>query len=222
MNKLEIKQQIFNKLYELYVPEEQFTEESALKLITEYSALKGVNICSKSLNGHRHSLMGSLKTFNMLNDLNIWGPIYKNFVKSLAKYIGDRKVLEVCCGNGWLSTGLMFYGVDIMPTDNFSWILSNRYKVNAYIKNMEAEEAILKYSDRDMILCSWAPYGDPVLERIYDLSKQYKKTFIFIGEINGGCSGQEEFWEREDLKIKELPIEVNSFYGINDVAVILE
>ena len=50
MNKLEIKQQIFNKLYELYVPEEQFTEESALKLITEYSALKGVNICSKSLN----------------------------------------------------------------------------------------------------------------------------------------------------------------------------
>lgn len=72
MNKLEIKQQIFNKLYELYVPEEQFTEESALKLITEYSALKGVNICSKSLNGHRHSLMGSLKTFNMLSDLNIW------------------------------------------------------------------------------------------------------------------------------------------------------
>lgn len=125
MNKLEIKQQIFNKLYELYVPEEQFTEESALKLITEYSVLKGVNICSKSLNGHRHSLMGSLKTFNMLSDLNIWGPIYKNFVKSLAKYIGDRKVLEVCCGNGWLSTGLMFYGVDIMPTDNFSWILSN-------------------------------------------------------------------------------------------------
>lgn len=59
----------------------QFTEESALKLITEYSALKGVNICSKSLNGHRHSLMGSLKTFNMLSDLNIWGPIYKNFVK---------------------------------------------------------------------------------------------------------------------------------------------
>lgn len=102
MNKLEIKQQIFNKLYELYVPEEQFTEESALKLITEYSALKGVNICSKSLNGHRHSLMGSLKTFNMLSDLNIWGPIYKNFVKSLAKYIGDRKVLEVCCGNGWI------------------------------------------------------------------------------------------------------------------------
>ena len=184
MNKLEIKQQIFNKLYELYVPEEQFTEESALKLITEYSALKGVNICSKSLNGHRHSLMGSLKTFNMLSDLNIWGPIYKNFVKSLAKYIGDRKVLEVCCGNGWLST--------------------------------------LKYSDRDIILCSWAPYGDPVLERIYDLSKQYKKTFIFIGEINGGCSGQGEFWEREDLKIKQLPIEVNSFYGINDVAVILE
>jgi len=61
-----------------------------------------------------------------------------------------------------------------------------------------------------------------VLERIYDLSKQYKKTFIFIGEINGGCSGQGEFWEREDLKIKQLPIEVNSFYGINDVAVILE
>ena len=49
-----------------------------------------------------------------------------------------------------------------------------------------------------------------------------KKTFIFIGEINGGCSGQEELWEREDLKIKQLPVEVNSFYGINDVAVILE
>ena len=30
---------------------------------------------------------------------------------------------------------------------------------------MEAEEAILKYLDRDIILCSWAPYGDPVLER---------------------------------------------------------
>ena len=33
-------------------------------------------------------------------------------------------------------TGLMFYGVDIMPTDNFSWILSNRYKVNTYIKKI--------------------------------------------------------------------------------------
>ena len=106
------------------------------------------------------------------------------------------------------------------PTDNFSWILSNRYRVNAYIKNMEAEEAILKYLDRDIILCSWAPYGDPVLERIYDLSKQYKKTFIFIGEINGGCSWQ--ILGEEDLKIKQLPIEVNCFYGINDVAVILE
>lgn len=99
----------------------------------------------------------------------------------------------------------MFYGVDIMPTDNFSWELtSNRSKVNAYIRNMEAEKAIIKHLDRDIILCSWAPYGDPVLERIYDLSKQYKKTFIFIGEINGGCSGQEEFWEREDLKIKNI------------------
>src|SRR5699024_6074466 len=43
------------------------------------------------------------------------------WVKPFAKWIGERKVLEVMAGRGWLSHALRELNVNVIATDDYSW-----------------------------------------------------------------------------------------------------
>ena len=46
--------------------------------------------------------------------------VFRKWTNPLAKFIGDRKVLEVMAGNGMLAYTLKRSGIDIIATDNIA------------------------------------------------------------------------------------------------------
>ncbi len=126
----------------------------------------------------------------------------EDWVKPLAKWIGDRPCLEVMAGTGYLSYALSKYGCNIKATDDFSW--SSRFSnVNRFInvENLDCVEAIKKYGkDVKFIICSW-PYMDDNAYRSLITMREInpKCRMIYIGEDMGGCTANDKFFENIKL-----------------------
>lgn len=142
--------------------------------------------------------------------------ITKKLCRALAEFIGDRKVLEVMSGLGCLAKGLRDEGVEIKATDNFTYDrYSNRdQRSDAFIddiENIDAVEAVNKYGKGyDLLLISWAPYGNPIDYKVLTTMRSVNKDMeiIWLGESVGGCCGSDEFFNNaeciEDDKINEI------------------
>ena len=162
-----------------------------------------------------------------LNSIGIWGPCWKNLTKYLAtKIIGNKRVLEVGSGLGILSLGLSYYGADVIPVDSFSDNYVNpEYLMNSNTIIMDGIEAIDFYKDKiDMVMISWAPLQTNLLTDIFYRCKKYNLPLLFIGELDYGCNGSEEFWDRiSNMKnpYEELGDELFiKFLGIHDTVAI--
>lgn len=181
-----------------------------------------------SYNHNRALMLFSEACFNFRNNMiNIQGyPIItKRLCKSLAEFIGNRKVLEVMSGKGALAKGLIDEGINIKPTDNFSWEFP-RFFNNLWtdIENINALDAIKKYAkDYDILLASWMPYNDPIA---YDILLEMRKQnpnmiMLYIGEDWGGCCACDKFFEAaqriENKTIEDINENVfRVHYGIHD------
>ena len=85
------------------------------------------------------------------------------WLRPLAKWIGDRRCLEIMAGCGSLSKCLTDLGVDVICTDSYSWA----GKAESWfetpwmpVEKLDAVSAIKKYgSETDFVICSW-PYMD--------------------------------------------------------------
>ena len=99
---------------------------------------------------------------NNMIDIQGYPIITKRLCNALAEFIGNRKVLEVMSGKGTLAKGLIDEGVNVKPTDNFSWEAPGFFN-NLWtdIEDINALDAIKKYAkDYDILLASWMPYED--------------------------------------------------------------
>lgn len=126
--------------------------------------------------------------------------ISEDWVKPLAKWIGDRPCLEIMAGTGYLSYALSKYGVNIKATDNFSW--SDYFNNSVNVECLDCFEAIKKYGNRvDFIICSW-PYMDDTaalcLELMFKINP--KCRMIYIGEDFGGCTANDRFFNIADFQ----------------------
>ena len=145
----------------------------------------------------------------------MWSVVDLRWTRTLAKWIGDRKVLEIMSGPGWLAKALMFHGVDVVATDNGSW--SERHSKAAplcVVLPMDAVEAVEKLGpEMDVLLVSWPPYEETDVCRA--LEKWGDKPVIYIGEGEGGCGPPGEFWSHfEKTDAPEFPMV--SWYGLHD------
>jgi hypothetical protein len=121
------------------------------------------------------------------------------FINSLSKFIGNKKCLEVMSGCGSLSYFLKKSGVKIIPTDNFTW-KHDWFTYETFwleIENIDAVSAIKKYGkDVDFIIMSW-PYMDDtaynVLIEMRNINPKCK--LIYIGEEEGGCTANDQFFD---------------------------
>ena len=146
----------------------------------------------------------------------------KKFTRSLAKYIGDKKCLEIMAGQGCLSKSLQDEGVDIIATDNYSW--SGRLNMNETwtdIEDIDCLEAIIKYGKEvSYILCSWIPYQDSIgykaLKLMHEINPDCK--MIVIGEGYGGCTADDLFFEHIKTveENEEFMNNFKSWYHIHD------
>jgi hypothetical protein len=150
------------------------------------------------------------------NELGMWAIVYHEWVKELAKWIGNKQCLEIMAGAGWLAKGLKQCGVNIVATDNFSWNKTQHAKVKPVfpIGNYEASEAIMNIN-AEILIVSWPPYGCHAIVKACEIWGT-EKPIIYIGENQGGCNATDAFFERFKLIQNHPDIPIKSWNGIHD------
>lgn len=145
------------------------------------------------------------------------------WVKPFAKWIGNKKCLEVMAGRGWLSLALKSLRIDIIATDDYSWIRERNWDDPVTeVEELDAIGAVKKYGkDVDIIIMSWPYMDDTAYKTIEALHKINPIALVvYIGEGDGGCTADDEFFEHfQDINDEEFEKSVSSFqswWGIHD------
>lgn len=125
----------------------------------------------------------------------MWAIVDRIWTKELATWIGKKKVLEIMAGAGWLAKALSDCGVEIIATDDFSWVGQQHQAPLAAIypvKQMDAIQAVREIK-ADILLISWPPYTCSTINRVCEIWGS-QNPIIYIGEDDGGCNAPEEFF----------------------------
>lgn len=149
------------------------------------------------------------------------------WVDPLAKWIGNRKCLEVMAGSGSLSKCLQDRGVSCIATDiiHDDYYRSHPWNDNRWtdIEVLSAVDAIQKYGkDTDIIIMSWPPYmREDATETLLAMREvNPNAVMIYIGEGEGGCTADDSFFENieylEDGEFSKAATEYRSSHGIHD------
>jgi hypothetical protein len=148
--------------------------------------------------------------------------VSKEWTKPLVQWIGKRKCLEVMAGAGWLAKALSDDGVNIIATDNHSWINDRGWVKMFDVEELDAIQSVILYGHNiDILIISW-PYMDNVaFQTIKQLHIQNPNSLIiYIGENYGGCTADDEFFEHfeeiEDEKFNKATSNFKSWWGIHD------
>lgn len=120
------------------------------------------------------------------------------WINPFAEWIGERKVLEVMAGRGWLSHGLREKGIDVIATDDMSWHKELQFQkwndLVTEVENLDAVESVRKYGKSiDILVMAW-PYMD---NTAYQVIKELHKInpdalVVYCGEW-GGCTADDAF-----------------------------
>ena len=145
------------------------------------------------------------------------------WVKPLVEWMGDRKCLEVMAGRGWLSLALQSLGVNIIATDNYSWIRERHWdEPVTEVEELDSVEAVKKYGkDIDLLIISW-PYMDDIayktIKKLHEVNPDVQ--IIYIGENMGGCTADDEFFEHfreiNNEEFKKVVGKFQSWWGLHD------
>lgn len=152
---------------------------------------------------HRHEVA---KNYGM------WAIVDKIWTKQLADWIGNKSVLEVMAGSGWLAKALIEHGINIVATDNNSWKHNERA-----VFPVIGEDARISVENRkaDILIVSWPPYED---DKILEICEKWgnKKPIVYIGEDAGGCNAPNEFFDYFEVINPHPHIGLLSWPGIHD------
>jgi hypothetical protein len=145
-------------------------------------------------------------TKEMVNKIKPYGPI-----------------LEVGAGTGYWAYEFKKRGVDYLATDAYP-DRENRYFVGikawSVVEKRPAIEAVRCYPDRTLLM-SWPEYSEPwAVEAL----KEYKgDIFIYVGEEEGGCCADDDFFEHLGNYWDEREqLDMPQFFGLHDVAIVYE
>ena len=145
------------------------------------------------------------------------------WVRPLAKWIREKRCLEVMAGRGWLSLALQSLGVDIIAADDYSWSKARNWaEPVTEVEELDAVEAVKKYGNNiDLLIISW-PYMD---ETAYNTIKELNNInsnvqIIYIGEEIDGCTANNDFHEHfQEIEDEEFQKAVSGFqqwWGLHD------
>lgn len=144
----------------------------------------------------------------------MWAIVDKTWTKVLADWIGNRTVLEVMAGAGWLAKALSEHGVAITATDDYSWDGKKHTQMTRVHPVIKAHslEAVLQYN-ADILLVSWPPRGDETWTATVRLWGN-DKPIVYIGEGCGGYNAPDSFFEKFEALDVHIPLQ--SWTGLND------
>lgn len=153
----------------------------------------------------------------------------RSSMDELAAFIKDDKWLEIMSGTGYLGNTMnTVYHSNIIMTDDKSWNKGAWADDDIYknIEKLDALDAIDKYHDEVKgVIMSWPPYADPIATKILERCTEYKLPILYIGEYEGGCTADDEFFELlDDDKYNgefEIIPSLRQFPGIHDSAMLI-
>lgn len=146
--------------------------------------------------------------------------ICEDWVKELAKWIGDKHCLEIMGGKGVLSKALLDMGVIISCTDDYSWGDFNFNDTWCDVEKIDCIKAIENKS-YDIVIVCW-PYMD---NTAYKCLQKIRKTnenalIIYIGDIITEKTADKSFHNSMEIIDDDNINKINSLYpswdGIND------
>lgn len=124
--------------------------------------------------------------FVLLND---------NLLNTASKFLKDKSVCEIGAGTGWLSYQLQRKGVDITPID-YKPGKDSEFGFKKLHTDILMSNGIdyLENNFPDVVILSWPDYDTSFASDILNVL-QKGQTLIYIGEHEGGCTGDDAFFE---------------------------
>lgn len=144
------------------------------------------------------------------------------WVIPFARWIGNKKCLEVMAGAGWLAKALREKEINIIATDDYSWSSKWGHKVLTDITEMNALTAIKQFGHEcDILIISWPWMDSSAYKAIKKMNEVNPKSLIvYIGEGEGGCTANESFFnhfqEIDDGEFNKAAQKYKSWYGLHD------
>ena len=135
------------------------------------------------------------------NSAGMYTFVSLRWIVPFAKWIGNRKVMEVMAGRGFLSKALREQGITVHASDNFSWPVRTWSETVTDVIEMDALEAVEKHGmEHDILIMGW-PYMDDtayrIIKHLYEVNP--KALVVYIGEPSGGCTADELFFDHFEM-----------------------
>ena len=113
-------------------------------------------------------------------------------LKQLEKICKNSRVVDVCCGTGFISKNLIACGLEIDAIDSLDHIyFAAGWRQASHVRQQYAED--LNYEDYDTFILSWPNYESDIGLKVIN-SIPSGKTLIYQGESKGGCTGNNEMF----------------------------
>ncbi len=146
-----------------------------------------------------------------------WSVPSSEAVEKIKDFVGGDSVLEIGSGYGMWAKIMQEAGISVTPTDYYEkrqgWVPSKKSFTD--VEDVEAVQALNKYGGYNVLMMVWPPYADPMAS---DAIKSFAGSkLIFVGEGNGGCTANDDFFEILDRDWVERDyIEIPRWVGICD------
>lgn len=147
-----------------------------------------------------------------------WSVPSEDSIEKVKDFVGGDNIIEIGSGYGMWAKVMQDAGISITATDSFSnrgEYVPVRNKSFTDVEDLEAMEAIQKYSGYNVLMLSWPPYDDPMATNT--LKSFSGNKLIFVGEDCGGCTADDEFfkvlgafWNNVDW------VDIPKWWGIHD------
>lgn len=148
----------------------------------------------------RATAQGQTPTFDITNPLMkinwdilrptfCWPIISPADLAVLTAAVGDRGVIEIGAGSGYLAWQLAQLGVDTVAVDTAA---DDAYPARYHPVKIGGPEQTRKHDER-VLLLSWPPQDDPMA--VDSLTSYRGDTVIYIGEFNG-CTADRRFFHQ--------------------------
>lgn len=147
------------------------------------------------------------------------------------------RAIEIGAGTGYWAWQLSQLGVDIVvydkappqlvtsnhwhsPRDDKRGKLSGETRTVFFAVRKGTHTVLAKHTDRTLFLC-WTPYNTNMA---FDCLKNYQgKRLVFIGESEGGCTGDDAFFELLDKEWEEIAShQIVQWSGLHDSIAVYE
>jgi hypothetical protein len=140
----------------------------------------------------------------------------KEAIKEISRF---SPIVEIGAGSGYWASLLKETGATVLAYDKYPE--DNKYKfTRKYTKVEKSDEEILKELDSSysLLLC-WPNYNNNFA---YNALKAFKgKNLIYIGEPEGGCTGNEKFHNELSNNWKLIKtLDIPQWDGIHDLIMI--